>query len=145
MSVFSHTTLKDRRQEIAKKILQAHCLNYAKNEWMKDKCVLVPENADRMNEILAYCQELAEKHNCTISQCNLDPREPANGIQLTFEGETIFSMTESIDLAQFTHILKLCDGVNICPLDEDSFEITFFVVGMWELPHEDVEDFGKLM
>lgn len=128
------------KNKIAKLAILSYLKDYCDKDWIKDKCVLVPENADRMNEILAYCQDLSETHNCYISQCNLDPREPSNGVQLTFEGETIFSSNGSIDLVQFTHILKLCDGVNICPLDEDLFEITFFVVGMWELPHEDVDD-----
>lgn len=122
------------KNKIAKLAILSYLKDYSDKKWMKDECTLFPEKADRMNEVLAYCQDLAEKHNCFISQCNLDPREPANGVQLTFEGETILSVTESIDLAQFTHILTLCDAINICPLDEDGFEITFFVTGMWVLP-----------
>ncbi len=96
-----------------------------------DKYEFNPDKVDKMNSIIAYCQEFEKKYaNISIVRCELTPKYIQGSIELLVEGEwAIGELPDSIE--NFRDVIKLSDGVNIEPFGDDFFHITFFVEDLY--------------
>ena len=121
--------------EFAKNVVKAFLADYRSKdnngyEFDEDKC-------DKMNNIIAYCQNLETEYGCKIIRCMLEPKYEQGYIQVLFSGELALGEKKS-SLQEFIEALKLCDGVNITtnPAGEDFFQITFFVEHLYVKKHK---------
>ena len=127
-------------KEFAKKVILAHLIDYESKS--NDDYEFNDEKCDKMNDIIAYCQTLEKDHGYKIIRCVIEPRYEQGSIQVLFNGEFILGNREhEANLQDFIKTLGLCDGVNITtnPVDEDMFQITFFVDNLWvKKPNSDI-------
>lgn len=112
-------------KDIAKATILAWIKSYdaGKNKYYD----LNPEKANKMNDIIALCQELERLYKqCSIVRLEVTPKHVQGAIELLVEGEwEIGQPPETIEC--FQKIVALSDGINIEPFGDDFFHITFFV------------------
>ena len=116
-------------RELAREAILAWMKKY--NARNNDDYDFNPDKVDKMNEIIALCQEFERMYeNCDIVRVELTPKYVQGSIELLVEGEwEIGQPTETIEC--FQRIVALSDGVNIEPFGDDFFHITFFVEDLY--------------
>lgn len=90
-----------------------------------------PEKVDKMNDIIALCQEFERLYdNCTIVRVEVTPKYIQGSIELLFEG--YWGIGQPIEtIEHFKKVVNLSDGVTIEPFGDDFFHITFFVENLY--------------
>lgn len=117
------------KREIARAAILAWMKMY--NARNNDDYDFNPDKVDKMNEIIALCQELEQTYEgCHIVRVELTPKYIQGVIEMLVEGEwAIGQPPRTIEC--FQKIVALSDGVNIEPFGDDFFHISFFVEDLY--------------
>lgn len=117
-------------EDLVKLIIKAGMLSYAEKN--NEDYVFNDEKCDKMNDVIAYCQELASKGFCDIVHCNIEPKAVHGCITIQWYNDLIMGDgEEGRSLKDFIDILKKCDGINIGSFTDDMMEISFFVKNLY--------------
>ena len=86
-----------------------------------------PDKVDKMNDVIAFCRQLELLYeNCKLIRLQATPKYQQGFVELLVEGDwEIGRPPETVEC--FKKVVALSDGVNIAPLDDNFFNITFFV------------------
>lgn len=109
--------------------------------WMRDResrnrdddYEMNEEKADKMNAVIACCQEFAKIYaDCvSIVRCNLTPGDINGEITLFFIGNDLPIGEKPDSIRLFKEMVEASDGVNLEPFGDESLRITFFVTDLY--------------
>lgn len=101
------------------------------------KYVINPLKAEKLIDVLNYCQKLANDNNAKIEYCVTKIKNQPAELSVRFENDLVFGDGEN-NLQDFISTLSLCDGINIngTGLSDGSFLISFFVDNLYSLKHK---------
>lgn len=117
-----------KEKDFVSEVIKAYLQDYQKknnNDYEYDS-----DKLDKVNEIIARCRDMEDNFKCKIIRCMLEPKYEQSYVQVLFKEELAVNGEQ---LQNLINILQLCDGINITtnPVDDEWFEITFFVDNVW--------------
>lgn len=119
------------------KIIGAEYYKKFTEEIDETKYVINPLKAEKLIDVLSYCQKLANDNNAKIEYCVTKIKNQPAELSVRFENDLVFGDGEN-NLQDFISTLSLCDGINIngTGLSDGSFLISFFVDNFYTIKHK---------
>lgn len=122
----------DKQEAFVKRIGEAYYKAFGKDEIDENKFKLDPEKTRKAAEVFDYCEHFAKRNGGTVECCVTKKKNQPAEVALRFVDDLIIG-DEPNSLEEFTHILTLCDGINISGtgLEDGSFLISFFIENLY--------------
>lgn len=122
----------DSQEQFIKKIAEVYYKTFGEDKIDEKSFKLDPEKARKAVEVFDYCERLANKNNGSIEYCVTKKNGLPAEVSLRLVNDLVIG-DERNDLDEFTHILTLCDGINISGtgLEDGSFLISFFIENLY--------------
>lgn len=119
------------------KIIGAEYYKKFTEEIDETKYVVNPLKAEKLIDVLKYCQKLANDNDAKIEYCVTKSKKQPAELSIRFESDLVFGDGEN-NLQDFISALDSCDGINIngTGLSDGSFLISFFVDNLYILKHK---------